>query len=192
MKDGLYLFGNVLSQPLPTELGGFVNLEIDLSLQQNSMTSSVPTELGQLVSLTSGLRLKANQFCDDLPTEVQALSSQVTDAWLVTTDTSIGKTCTKNNKKGVETVKIAVIVAVVFFALLALMVVCLCSHHWFKGHLIKFASQRNLFTSNRDVSEPPSPKGEAGPEVAKLVPVPRNSNSSRVELVEAEVEESHV
>ena len=63
----------------------------------NLLTGPLPTELGQLVQMTSLFRFYSNQLCDDVPTQVQALSSQVTSNWAVTTGNSFGTSCSYLN-----------------------------------------------------------------------------------------------
>ena len=67
----LDLSENQLTGPIPTELGGLVNLE-ELSLWGNQLTGPIPTELGGLVNLEV-LHLAGNQLTGPIPTELGGL-----------------------------------------------------------------------------------------------------------------------
>ena len=64
----LYLFNNLLTGTIPTELGllTFVN---DLELFNNSLTGSIPSELGRL-SILNFLFLSNNRLSGTLPSEL--------------------------------------------------------------------------------------------------------------------------
>ena len=93
---GLDMFShprNTLTGSMPTELGGMVAMKNSFNLGYNSFTSSIPTEFGNLDKMSNWFQLVSNELCSDVPTQVQALSSQVTSGWRVTTGNSIGTVC---------------------------------------------------------------------------------------------------
>ena len=64
----LFLGGNELSGPIPTELGDLTNLGY-LALSNNQLTEPIPPELGNLTSLTT-LRLSGNRLSGPIPPEM--------------------------------------------------------------------------------------------------------------------------
>ena len=69
----LYLSGNELSGPIPTELGNLTNLT-SLNLADNQLTGLIPAELGNLTDLAQ-LYLSGNELSGPIPTELGNLTN---------------------------------------------------------------------------------------------------------------------
>jgi hypothetical protein len=65
----IYLWGNYLNGPIPSELGLLTKLENGLILAVNQLTATVPTHLGSLTMPTE-LVLNENLLTGIIPTEL--------------------------------------------------------------------------------------------------------------------------
>ena len=69
----LFLHGNRLKAPIPSELAHLTNLQ-ELSLYRNQLTGRIPPELGSLPNLQR-LQLGGNQLTGSIPTELSHLAN---------------------------------------------------------------------------------------------------------------------
>jgi len=87
------VYSNRFTGAPPTELGNMTALTSNFYLNSNSLSSTIPTEFGRILqTLTGRFKLQSNQLCDDVPTQVSALSNNV-DQFYVQTSNSIGTFC---------------------------------------------------------------------------------------------------
>ena len=84
------LAANELTSSVPTQLGRLSSISYMFNLDNAfSRRSSIPTELGKLSNMQGYMMLASNKLCGDIPTQFQALSSQVSIGWQVSTGSLI-------------------------------------------------------------------------------------------------------
>jgi len=64
----MQMSSNILTGPLPTQLGQLTNLEL-IELGDNNFSGSIPTEIGLMVSLSS-VDLRGNSLTGPIPSEI--------------------------------------------------------------------------------------------------------------------------